>query len=198
MPVAILVWMHCCKPMETAAPHRKRPPRSEGSKRDTELWRLSTGERAIRLATAVALEQRFTAQAKGIEVTGRLDCALETEEGLELIDFKFTSSVPEDPDPLQLQLYAWGLKEVTGSTADTLTYYYLRQEQRVSFPGGDGAIQQGKELAIRTAEQLQEDYSFAPQVGPWCHTCSYQRYCPRQRENPDAIPPLLVQTRLPL
>jgi len=120
-----------------------------------------------RLATAVALEQRFSVRAEGIEITGRLDCALEPEVGLELIDFKFTSSIPENPDPLQLQLYRWGLEEVTGSTADTLTYYYLRQEQRVSFPGGDRAIQQGKELAIRTAEQLQGDSSFSPQDGPW-------------------------------
>ncbi len=180
-----------CAPPETPAQER----RFQEGYRALEAFHWREGHR---LATAVALEQRFSVQAKGIEVTGRLDCALETEEGLELIDFKFTSSVPEDPDPLQLQLYAWGLKEVTGSTADTLTYYYLRQQQRVSFPGGDGAIQQGKELAIRTAEQLQEDYSFAPQVGPWCHTCSYERSCPRQRENPDAVPPLLVQTRLPL
>ena len=80
------------------------------------------------MATAVALEQRFAVQEEGLEVTGRLDCALETEAGLELIDFKFTSEVPQDPDPLQLQLYSWGLREVSGSTADTLTYYYLRQE----------------------------------------------------------------------
>ncbi len=150
------------------------------------------------MATAVALEQKFTVRTEGVEVPGRLDCALETEAGLELIDFKFTSQVPEDPDPLQLQLYSWGLKELTGSTADTLTYYYLRQEQRVSFPGGEAAIQEGKELAIRTAEQLQQDYSFSPQAGPWCHTCSYQRYCPKQQANPEIIPQLLLQARLPL
>jgi CRISPR/Cas system-associated exonuclease Cas4 (RecB family) len=151
-----------------------------------------------RLATAVALEQNFTARIEGVEVTGRLDCALETEAGLELIDFKFTSQVPEAADPLQLQLYAWGLKEITGATADTLTYYYLRQEQRVSFPGGEVAIQEGKEQAAEVAAQLQGDHSFSPEVGPWCSTCSYQRYCPKQREKPDVIPQLLVQARLPL
>jgi CRISPR/Cas system-associated exonuclease Cas4 (RecB family) len=169
--------------------------------------RFQEGRRALealhwreghRLATAVALEQSFTVRAGGVEVTGRLDCALETEAGLELIDFKFTSQVPEDPDPLQLQLYAWGLKEVTGATADTLTYYYLRQEQRVSMPGGEVAIQEGKEQAAKVAAQLQGDHAFSPQVGPWCSTCSYQRYCPKQREKPDIIPQLLMQARLPL
>lgn len=173
----------------------------------TQEMRFEEGRRALetfhwreghRLATAVALEQRFTVRTESLEVTGRLDCALETEAGLELIDFKFTSQLPEDPDPLQLQLYAWGLQEVTGSTPDTLTYYYLRQEQRVSFPGGEAAIQEGKREAVRVAEYLQGDYSFFPKAGPWCFTCSYHRYCPKQRERPDPIPQLMVQPRLPL
>ena len=69
--------------------------------------------------------------------------------GIELMDFKFTKEVPETFDPFQLQLYALGLKEITGSTADTLSFYYLRQGSKISFTGGDGAIQEGKE---RTAE----------------------------------------------
>ena len=84
------------------------------------------------------------------------------------------------------------------STADTLTYYYLRQEQRVSFPGGEAAINEGKEQAVKVAEQLQWDDSFLPHAGPWCQMCSYQRYCPKQRQIPDTIPQLLVQARLPL
>jgi CRISPR/Cas system-associated exonuclease Cas4 (RecB family) len=181
--------------------------RSATPQTPTQERRFQEGRRALeafhwqeghRLATAVALEQRFVVRTGGVEVTGRLDCALETEVGLELIDFKFTSQVPEDPDPLQLQLYAWGLQEVTGSTANTLTYYYLRQERRVSFPGGEAAIQEGKRQAARVAEHLQEDYSFSPKAGPWCFTCSYHRYCPKQREKPDAVPQRLVQARLPL
>lgn len=182
--------------------NRYGPPQTS-----TQEMRFEEGRHALeafywreghRLATAVALEQSFTVRTGGVEVTGRLDCALETEAGLELIDFKFTSQVPDDPDPLQLQLYAWGLQEITGSTADTLTYYYLRQEQRVRFPGGDAAIQDGKRQAARVAGELQDDYSFFPKAGPWCFTCSYHRYCPKQREHPDAIPQLLVQARLPL
>ncbi len=151
-----------------------------------------------RLGSAVALEQRFSVRVEGLEISGRLDCALETEAGLELIDFKFTSAIPEDPDPLQLQLYAAGLQAVTGATPDTLTYYYLRQDQRVSFPGGDTAIQAGKERALGAVSQLQEDSSFLPKEGTWCQTCSFQRYCPLQREHPAPVPQSLVQARLPL
>ncbi len=180
-----------CAPPQTTAQQR----RFEEGLRALESFHISEGHR---LATAVALEQRFAVQEEGLEVTGRLDCALETEAGLELIDFKFTSEVPQDPDPLQLQLYSWGLKEVSGSTADTLTYYYLRQEQRVSFSGGDLAIQEGKNQALRVASQLQDDQSFWPQVGSWCNTCSYQQYCPKMGGQRDLVPPLLVQGRLPL
>src|ERR671919_1602494 len=181
--------------------------RSATPQTPTQERRFQEGRRALeafhwqeghRLATAVALEQRFVVRTGGVEVTGRLDCALETEVGLELIDFKFTSQVPQNPDPLQLQLYALGLQEVTGATPDTLTYYYLRQERQISFPGGEAAIQEGKEQAIRIAEQLQGDDSFSPQVGAWCHTCSYDRYCSAQREKPDPVPQLLIQARLPL
>jgi len=94
-----------CAPPETPAQER----RFQEGLRALKAFHWREGHR---LATAVALEQRFSVWAEGIEVTGRLDCALETEEGLELIDFKFTRSVPENLDPLQLQLYAWGLQEV--------------------------------------------------------------------------------------
>ena len=91
-----------------------------------------------------------------------------------------------------------GLKAVTGATPDTLTYYYLRQEQRIYFPGGEAAIQEGEERAAELARQLQDDQSFVPKPGQWCRICSYQRYCPTQREYPDPIPQSLVQARLPL
>ncbi len=112
---------------------------------------------------------------------------METGKGLELLDFKFTREVPETIDPLQLQVYAVGLQEVTGSTPDSLAYYYLRQERKVSFPGGDLAIQEGKDRVAELAHQLQEDHSFSPTAGDWCGTCSYRRYCPVQREHPDPI-----------
>lgn len=79
-----------CAPPETPAQER----RFQEGYRALEAFHWSEGHR---LATAVALEQRFSVREAGIEVTGRLDCAMETEAGLELIDFKFTSSVPEDP-----------------------------------------------------------------------------------------------------
>ena len=141
-----------------------------------------------RLSSAVALEQKFSVMVAGTEVTGRLDCAMETAEGLELLDFKFTREVPETVDPLQLQVYAVGLKEVTGSTPDSLAYYYLRQERKVSFPGGDLAIQEGMDRVGELAQQLREDRSFSPTAGDWCGTCSYRKYCPVQRERPDFIP----------
>ncbi len=152
-----------------------------------------------RLGKAVALEQKFSVMVEGVEITGRLDCAIETEDGLELVDFKFTKEVPETVDPLQLQVYSLGLKEVTGSTSDTLTYYYLRQERKISFPGGEAAIQEGQDQVAGLAQQLREDRSFSPTAGDWCGTCSYRKYCPAQRGHPDPIPQRRpVQMVLPL
>ena len=144
-----------CAPPETPA----QMSRFQEGRHARESFHWREGHR---LASAVALEQRFAVWFEGLEISGRLDCALETEAGLELIDFKFTSNIPEDPDPLQLQLYAAGLQAVTGATPDTLTYYYLRQDQRVSFPGGDTAIPEGKERSIGPAHRLQEASSFLP------------------------------------
>ena len=101
----------------------------------------------------------------GMEITGRLDCAMETEEGLELVDFKFTRAVSETVDPLQLQAYSLGLKKVTGYTSDILTYYYLRQERKITFPGGEVAVRDGQEQVSGLAQQLRADHSFSPQVG---------------------------------
>ena len=113
-------------------------------------------------------EQKFSVVVEGTEVTGQLDCAIETEEGLELVDFKFTREIPEDLDPLQLQVYALGLRTVTGAAPDVLVYHYLRQERKVSFPGGEAAVEEGKERVVGLAQQLQGDRSFSPQVGAWC------------------------------
>ncbi len=118
-----------CTPPET--PEQERRFQEGHNALEAFHWR-----EGHRLASAVALEQKFSVRVGGLEVTGRLDCALETEAGIELMDFKFTSEVPETLDPFQLQLYALGLKETTGSTADTLSFYYLRQERKISFPGG--------------------------------------------------------------
>ena len=150
------------------------------------------------MAKAVALEQKFSVVVEGTEVTGQLDCAIETEEGLELVDFKFTREIPEDLDPLQLQVYALGLRTVTGAAPDVLVYHYLRQERKVSFPGGEAAVEEGKERVVGLAQQLQGDRSFSPQVGAWCGTCSYRRYCPAQQERPDPMPQHPVQMVLPL
>ena len=141
-----------------------------------------------RLATAVALEQKFSVVVEGTEVTGRLDCALEGEDGLELVDIKFAREIPETIDPFQLQVYALGLREVTGSAPDSLAYYYLRQGRKVSFTGGEPAIQEGEERVAGVAQRLGDDRSFLPRVGEWCGTCSYRRYRPMQRGRPDPIP----------
>ena len=173
----------------------KQEQRRQEGRRVLESFHWQEG---ARLAKAVALEQKFSVVVEGTEVTGQLDCAIETEEGLELVDFKFTREIPEDLDPLQLQVYALGLRTVTGAAPDVLVYHYLRQERKVSFPGGEAAVEEGKERVVGLAQQLQGDRSFSPQVGAWCGTCSYRRYCPAQQERPDPVPQHPVQMVLPL
>ncbi len=151
-----------------------------------------------RLGKAVALEQKFSVMVEGVEITGRLDCAIETEDGLELVDFKFTKEVPEDLDPLQLQVYALGLQTAIGAAPDVLAYHYLRQERKVFFPGGAASLEKGKEQVVAIAQRLQNDRSFTHQVGAWCATCSYRRYCPAQREYPDPVTMQPTQMALPL
>ena len=127
---------------------------------------------------------------------GAKDYLSDTEPAVRhLFDGLATYDSNRPPSILQ---YVAGLQAVTGATPDTLTYYYLRQDQRISFPGGDTAIQAGKERALGTAHQLQEDSSFLPKEGTWCQTCSFQQYCPKQREHPAPVPQSLVQARLPL
>ena len=116
----------------------KQEQRRQEGRRVLESFHWQEG---ARLAKAVALEQKFSVVVEGTEVTGQLDCAIETEEGLELVDFKFTREIPEDLDPLQLQVYALGLRTVTGAAPDVLVYHYLRQERKVSFPGGEAAVE---------------------------------------------------------
>ena len=83
----------------------KQEQRRQEGRRVLESFHWQEG---ARLAKAVALEEKFSVVVEGTEVTGQLDCAIETEEGLDLVDFKFTREIPEGLDPRSFRSMLWG------------------------------------------------------------------------------------------
>ena len=151
------------------------------------------------------VEARFEIPANDCVIAGSIDLLLrENESGevvdAEVVDFKAIEggADPEiNPDlgwtelSLQVQLYAKAAQEVLGERARTGSVHLLKDDQRVSVPVDDEAIQAAVdniEWAVRGI--LAGDFPRRPHPDK-CRGCDFARLCSQQAQefNFTAEPP---------
>jgi DNA helicase-2/ATP-dependent DNA helicase PcrA len=143
------------------------------------------------------VEARFEIPARDCVIAGSIDLLLKQDESgrileAEVVDFKAIEggdnpSANEALDwtelSLQVQLYAKAAREVLGETARTGSVHLLKDDQRVSVPVDDQAIQAAVdniEWAVNGI--LAGDFPMRPHPDK-CAQCDFLRICSRQAQD---------------
>ena len=147
------------------------------------------------IARPLAVEGRIQGQlqVENLEFTlsGRYDRLDWLPEGLELIDYKSTKEVKQ-PDPievdLQIGLYYLALEQKYPQNLKRLSLIYLRTGQQVSFEVTPEHKQQVEAQISQLALRLRTEQAWEPAPGGQCDRCTYARYCPAIKTEPDPLP----------
>lgn len=155
-------------------------------------------------------EARFEIKVGKALISGSIDLLLKEDEtgnilDAHVVDFK-SMDTPDDNRiydwvdlSLQVQLYAFGAREVLDENAKTGSVHLLREGNRIEIPVSDEAIG----AAVRNVEWaveriLDDDFPMRPSSLKCTH-CDYQLICPKKYEDfrNDAIPPeVYVPTKI--
>ncbi len=142
---------------------------------------------APRIKGVVAVEEPVEVRVGHIRVVGRLDAVVETEEGLELWEFK-TGRADGYLDPFPLGVYALGIKEIIGRVPGRWAYVKLQQAEARLYMGGEEMAEAVRAEVEKVVEQPRDIKEPQPHPGLWCRGCPYMRWCPGKREKPLALP----------
>lgn len=126
-------------------------------------------------------ERPFALLVGDVIVQGRIDAIFARDGGWEIVDWK-TGRAPEDPDRLQLDLYALAAQEIWGMRPEdlTLTFAYLGDAEPVelTFPARPAAEIRAELEATLAAIGAR---AFDPTPGPVCGSCDFRRDCGQGR-----------------
>lgn len=136
-------------------------------------------------------QPRFTEQAfvvalpQGYLVRGRIDSVYVDADGnWEIVDFKSGGKpdLTDETAKLQLAIYALAARTVWGIDPSkiTVTYFYLRDGEEVSFSAADLKVD---EAALVTTFERVEAGGFDPKPGRLCGSCDFLRFCEAGRKH---------------
>ncbi len=136
------------------------------------------------------LEQGFNLKIKndkGEEITvyGVIDRIDMLDDGtVEIIDYK--TGKPKDSlksdDKSQLLVYQMAVEEVLGLKPKKLTYYYLENQNPVSFLGSEKDIEKIKSKIFEFYDDLKKsNFEAKPKTSFICSMCDYKNICPYRK-----------------
>lgn len=143
----------------------------------------------------LAIEGRIqgTLQAENLEfsLSGRYDRLDFLDDGLELIDYKSAKEVDyAEPDEIDLQigLYYLALEQRYQRQLKRMSLLFLRTGEKISFEATPEHRQRVEEVICKLAVELRQDQRWTPFPSNQCDRCSYARYCPAMRSDPEPMP----------
>ena len=135
------------------------------------------------LRAPLFLEKGFTIKIKDYGIRGFLDRVDADKSGWEIIDYK--TGNPKDKltfdDKKQLLLYQVAVAEVFKQEIKNLTFYYLTNNEPVSFVGTQKEIDKVKDWAISIIEQILS-HDFTAKPGFACEYCDFKSVCPYAKQ----------------
>jgi len=100
--------------------------------------------------------------------------------GVEIIDYKTGKPKEEakEEDLLQLRLYALAAKEVFQLEPKRVSFYFLRNNQKLSFDQKEGTLEQTRQKLTELMAEIQSS-DFAPTPAQAkCRRCEFRNLCP--------------------
>jgi len=125
------------------------------------------------------------------KISGRYDRLDWLEDGVELIDYKSTKTMPEfAPDEIDLQigLYYLALEQKYHRSLKQMSLLYLQLGEAIVFTATPEHKEQVQKTVGELAVQLRSDREWEPNPGGQCARCTYSRYCPAVTTPPDPLP----------
>ena len=132
----------------------------------------------------VSLESGFTIKINNYLVRGRIDRIDQLEDGkLEIIDYKTGKSKEkvEGEDKDQLLIYQVAINQLPEynniGAPGKLTYYYLNNNNKISFLGSDKEVEKVKERLVATIEKINSGNFLATPGQHICKYCNFKDIC---------------------
>lgn len=127
------------------------------------------------------LEKRFRINLSGIQLIGKIDRIDETEEGLEIVDYKTGEARDQktvDRDK-QLSIYGIAAREALGLKISKMSLYYIEENLKIETIRTEKNLEKEKKYLKEITQKIKES-EFPPKPGyPFpCGFCEYKRICP--------------------
>ncbi len=125
-----------------------------------------------------ALEQKFKFELQGYSIKGKIDRIDESNQGVEIIDYK-TGAFKEklrSEEKDQLIIYQMATEKVFKMKVEKLTYHYLEEDKKISFESSEKDKEKVIERTVEKAKLIQER-RFEPNPGWHCRYCDFNNIC---------------------
>ena len=155
------------------------------------LWFVESCDVSVR---PLMVEREIQAQVTpGLLLVGRIDRVDRLPGGgLHVIDYK-TGIPPEEPDWLQLELYALALSlRVRREPVVRVSYLFLGTHCQESKDISPGDLRQARWELMSVARKIKRAKAFSPSPGPWCSFCEFTSICRAAKPALDETEPQLA------
>ncbi|MBI4227483.1 MAG: ATP-dependent helicase, partial [Candidatus Omnitrophica bacterium] len=127
------------------------------------------------------VEKSFLLQVGDAWLRGFIDRIDSRPDGrVEIVDYKTgkPKTKAEVGDRLQLTIYAMACRDVLGVTPETLSFYYLQTNEKLSFPYDEAALDEAAQTITAIAQKIRAgEFTPTPDYGK-CRICDFRTICP--------------------
>jgi len=113
-------------------------------------------------------------------VKGAMDRVDENGDKIKIVDYK-TGQMPQNGKlefnkKLQLLIYQMAARDIFRKEVESLSFYYLENNEEVEVLGSDKDLEKAREKIIDTIQGIKSG-EYPPQPGPLCKYCDYKEIC---------------------
>jgi len=127
------------------------------------------------------LEKKFRLNLGGIPLIGKIDRIDESEDGVEIVDYKTGSAKDEKQVARDKQLTIYGLaaKEALGVEVDKFSLYFLESGKKVTTTRNDSDYEKvRRDLEDKVGVIKKSNFGAKPNYPFPCKFCEYNKICP--------------------